>query len=197
MRREEPDCMGNRLYFELVPKNLMGKAPRTLMRKKEWESISAHVFKRAGYKCEICGSKSRLQAHERYGVCGNTLVLLRIMCVCASCHLVTHIGFAHVIGKQNQAFKRYSRLNNLSLSDALIDFEDAMKEWSKKDNIVNLDWSMIASPPYAGMISSMSQKKAGKSFHDCGKALEYECECMLPLAHFSWRENVQIFSYNG
>lgn len=57
------------LQIELVPSTAFGENLRKLLTKTEWDKVRKAVYKRAGYKCEICGGKGEkhpVEAHEEW-----------------------------------------------------------------------------------------------------------------------------------
>ena len=56
-----------KLTIELVPKTSWFTNLRSLVSKEQWDKIRNKVYWKAGYKCEICGSKGPkwpVECHE-------------------------------------------------------------------------------------------------------------------------------------
>ena len=81
-----------------VPKPCHKLAPRTVMGQKKWDEVRHEVYRRAGYKCEVCGCDVsdlyEKQAHELYRVNypAGEVKLSRIYCLCQNCHSACHSG---------------------------------------------------------------------------------------------------------
>lgn len=153
MPKEIADYLGSRLLFELVPGKLHGHAPRTYLSPGAWKKVGDYVRGRAGRKCEICGAKTRrLDAHERYFIVGETLVLARIMAVCPDCHLAIHPGYAAATGRLEECLARYAKINKCSLDNAYSQFELAMERWERLAHVDSIEFSMLAEEPYRSML---------------------------------------------
>lgn len=176
MRKEERQYLGSRLFYELVPPSMQGKAPRNMVGPSVWDAIGAYVRERAGFGCEICGRKHKqLHAHERYAVGGDALILKRIICVCPSCHLAIHPGFAQAKRMGKTAFAKYAKVNEIPVWLAKEECIKAMEQWRKRADVRNLDWSMLANDPYRGFLSDELIQKAEQSY--------IKVEIILPLAY--------------
>lgn len=176
MRNEDTVYLENRLYYELVPPMLQGKAPRVFVGDASWDRIKPFVYERAGHRCEICGRRSsKLHAHERYGILGDVLVLKRILAVCPLCHLSIHPGLAQAKGQGAKAFSRYARINKVPIWLAKQDCMNAMSRWRKQTNITQIDWSMLADVQYRAFLSAEMVSKALSSYR--------EGQIIIPLAY--------------
>jgi hypothetical protein len=86
-----------KLSIELVPSTSWYNNIRALVSKSDWEVIKDLTFKRAGYKCEICGGtgpKWPVECHEvwHYDDTNHTQKLVRTIALCPNCHCVKHMG---------------------------------------------------------------------------------------------------------
>ena len=92
--RKEPTMY---LGIELIPKCTWGINVRTKLSKEQWDVIRKHVYREAGYVCEICGGegpKWPVECHEKWEWDEATLVqrLVGFVALCPSCHGVKHMG---------------------------------------------------------------------------------------------------------
>ena len=143
---EDRSFGGNHLYVDLVPKGCWFKNVRTNVSPSDWDSIRKTVYKRAGFACEICGAKGRLEAHERWSYDDETHVqkLVRLIALCPDCHMVTHFGLASLRGKEKEAVAHFKKVSGLSYSDIKAHVEDAFDQWKKRSrHSYRLDLSMI------------------------------------------------------
>lgn len=184
MPAEDREYLGKALRYELVPPFFFHKAPRSQMPARTWKKISSFVAERADHRCEICGDKGR-EAHERYSILDDTLIIRRVMYVCRDCHMTLHPGFAQIMGRLGYSFARYARINNVSEAVAVEDVRAAFARWESMafTRIRKLDWSLFVHPPYAEFFTNqkvlekarMSEKKSaeGKTLTDFGVPLAY------------------------
>ena len=94
-----------------IPKPLHGVAPRTLMKKKEWDHVRRTAYAKLGYHCFACGlfasydeerrrfEDVKLHAHEVYRIDYENCVveLYEIVAVCPLCHDYIHCGRANAL----------------------------------------------------------------------------------------------------
>lgn len=132
------------LLPETVPPKFHGRAPRTFMRPSEWDRVRKKVVADAGFRCSVCKSPSRPQAHERYEIRGTTLVLTDIVCLCAGCHLAVHFARAILIGKEVRALRRMAKMNGKDIDTMRkICLSVIAGQAEEGKNVTGLDWSHI------------------------------------------------------
>ena len=56
---------GAGLFVDLIPQSCWFTNVRSCVAPADWHRLRKMVYRRAGQQCEICGSKVRLEAHER------------------------------------------------------------------------------------------------------------------------------------
>jgi hypothetical protein len=105
-----------RLAVELVPKSLWYENLNKQLSKSDWDKLRRPVFKAAGHRCEICGgcgTEWPVECHERWDYDDERHVqrLVGFMALCASCHLVKHIGRARAHGQGTFAEAHLSSVN--------------------------------------------------------------------------------------
>jgi len=143
---------GSGLFVDLVPKSAWFSNLRSCVTDSDWQRIRAMVVARAGNKCEICGAapnrdqKLWMEAHERwdYDEFFRTQTLRRLICLCTTCHLATHFGFAKTQHRDREAFAQLMRVNNWHADQAVGHINRAFKLWQKRSEIQwDLDVSML------------------------------------------------------
>ena len=130
-----------RLTIELVPSGQWYVNLRSLLSKEDWDYLRRRTYKKAGYRCEICGGKGPrhpVECHEiwRYeddlsGKKG-VQVLDGLIALCPKCHQVKHFGFAQVRGKGREALKHLCTVNGWSQSDGLYYVEAVFEQWHQR-----------------------------------------------------------------
>lgn len=86
-----------KLSIELVPETCWYSNVRSAVTKEQWDIIRRANYKKANYKCEICGGKGPthpVECHEiwNYNDDTKTQKLVRFIALCPNCHKVKHIG---------------------------------------------------------------------------------------------------------
>jgi hypothetical protein len=105
-----------KLTVELVPSTCWYVNVRSNVSKSKWDRIRKEVYKKAGYKCEICGgigSTWPVEAHEIFEYDDQIHVqrLVQIMALCSKCHEVKHLGRAMACGKLDAAKEHLAEVN--------------------------------------------------------------------------------------
>lgn len=106
-----------KLYVDLVPSSCWYSNIRNLLSKEDWDNIRKKTYKKANYKCEICGGKGDkhpVEAHERwqFDEINKVQKLVNIEALCPNCHQATHYGLARIRGKEKIAFNHLKKVNN-------------------------------------------------------------------------------------
>lgn len=87
-----------KLTIELVPQTTWYSNLRNSVSKDVWNRIRKGCYRKAGYRCEICGGKGRLNCHEvwEFDNSRNVQKLKRFIALCDLCHNIKHMGFVNV-----------------------------------------------------------------------------------------------------
>ena len=110
------------------------------------------VYRRAGHACEVCGGREdraagrRLEAHERWSYDERTgvLALRRLICLCNDCHLSTHLGYANVTGRADQALAHLHAVTAMTAAEVSRHVQAADDTWTMRSRRVwTLDLSML------------------------------------------------------
>lgn len=117
-----------KLTVELVPSTSWGNNLRkeANLSKNEWDALRKASYKKAGYKCEICGGKGNkhpVECHEiwEYDDSSKTQTLKGLISLCPPCHKVKHLGFAFSQGGEvfTKSVDHLISVNGLSPQEAL------------------------------------------------------------------------------
>jgi len=126
-----------KLTIELIPESAWGENLRKYLRKEIWEKIRKEVFRRANYKCSICGKRGKLHCHEvwEYDDQNHILKLKGFMALCENCHLIKHWGMATILASEGKIkledlIKHFMEVNNCDR----LTFEEHKKESIQKFN---------------------------------------------------------------
>ena len=126
-----------KLTIELVPQSCWYSNVRSNVSKAEWDKLRTASYRKAGFKCEICGGKGPkwpVECHEvwHYDEENKIQKLVRMIALCPSCHEVKHIGLARIKGNFNRAVKHLMKVNNMTEQDAMDYIETAFRVWSER-----------------------------------------------------------------
>jgi hypothetical protein len=97
----EPERGHQLLTVELVPKPLWHKNLRSDLSRADWDRLRKMAYRRAGYKCEVCGGTGLeqefnwpVECHEvwHYDDERHIQRLDRLIALCPWCHHVKHMG---------------------------------------------------------------------------------------------------------
>lgn len=155
-----------KLTIELIPKGAWGNNLRQCLSKKDWDILRNFAYKRAGYKCSICGKEdSQLDAHEVwvFDISSKTQTLEDIIALCSSCHGVKHIRNSQRIGygkNSKSHFLKINECNEMTFANHLFEAETLFNQrnkiyrWKlKTDNLSKLGGrDMVVEQKYIPMI---------------------------------------------
>ncbi len=135
-----------KLTIELIPSSVWSQNLRSILKPKVWAGLRKEVCRKYNYRCVICGSKGKLQAHEvwEYDDKDHIQRLKDVIAVCSKCHLVKHIGFAGILGTKKKIdyenlVKHFMKVNKCSHET----FEKHLKEAIKKfEELSRYDWQI-------------------------------------------------------
>ena len=126
-----------KLDFELVPEELWRVNLRTLLRSEDWDTVRRDAYKRARYKCRICGAGGRMEAHEKWSY-DDKLALQKledVLALCHNCHLVKHIGRTQLVGREGVAMEHFMKVNACSQMDYHEALGAATREYRARNKI--------------------------------------------------------------
>lgn len=82
-----------KLDFDFIPEESWKFNLRHILSPAAWDIVRRDAYKRAGYKCRICGrGKCRLEAHEKWSFdTANKIQRLEdVLALCHDCHATIH-----------------------------------------------------------------------------------------------------------
>ena len=131
---------GQGLFIDPVPESCWFSNVRTCVDRRDWERLRRMISRRAGHRCEICGrpedrdQRRWLEAHERwhYDEHAGVQSLRRLICVCSDCHLATHMGFANVTGRTDQAIDHLQAVTGMTDEQADAHIAAAARRWAEQ-----------------------------------------------------------------
>jgi hypothetical protein len=133
-----------KLTIELVPSTAWYSNVRSNVTPAEWDVLRKECYKKAGYKCEVCGGKGPnhpVECHEIWeyddGDCTQTLGGL--IALCPDCHSTKHFGFARVSGKEKEAKLHLMKVNDLTEEQADKYIEEVFMIWEERSKY---DWTL-------------------------------------------------------
>ncbi len=138
-----------KLTIELVPETSWFSSVRSKVSKKDWDIIRRDVYKKADYKCEICGGVGErypVACHEiwKYYDDSNIQRLYGFISLCPSCHEVKHMGFANVRDRGDIATEHLAKVNNWPANDASRYVKAAFKKWCERSTFEwEIDLSLL------------------------------------------------------
>lgn len=138
-----PDVL---LPVELVPSSVWYSNLRSILSPEQWKAVSRWAYRRNNYRCVACGGqgpKHPVEAHERWSYSAGVQKLEDVISLCPACHLATHIGFAEVSGKAEEAMLQLMLVNNWSKKEAEAYIQDQFRVWdirSAQSWCLDLSW---------------------------------------------------------
>ena len=139
---EDRAFAGNDLHVDLVPKSCWFNNVRTCVAESDWECLRHMIYERANNTCETCGLVCNrgvqgewLEAHERWSYDDKSSVqrLERLVALCHSCHMATHMGFAEVKGVGDQARAHLKKVRRFTDAEVDRHIQDAFAVWKKRN----------------------------------------------------------------
>ena len=126
------------LTIDLVPQTVWYKNLRSMLSKEEWDIIRRWAYKKADYKCEICGGKGDkwpVEAHEvwEYDNRNKIQKLIDVRALCPMCHKVKHIGLAQLKGEYDIALQHLAKVNNWTLDEAQKYIDRQVETWRERN----------------------------------------------------------------
>jgi len=128
----------------LVPKPLWGASIARLVRMRISEAVALGLepqlflnlrqfwrsLKRE--RCDVCGSPARhIDEDWRYYADGSqgVAVLENLRPLCEECHLAKHLGFASVIGRDDEAIQHLAQVNGVDVNTVLELLPEVQRVW--------------------------------------------------------------------
>lgn len=126
-----------KLTFEMVPEECWGASLYHMLSPAEWDVVRKDAYRRAGYRCCICGAKGRLEAHEKWSYDKEKALqkLEDVLALCHGCHEVKHISRTQLVGRGAEAMEHFLRVNGCSQIEFHEALAEANQEYLKRNRI--------------------------------------------------------------
>lgn len=133
-----------RLTIELVPQTSWFNNARKVLTEQEWDKVRYNVYRKANYRCEVCGGRGPrhpVECHEKWEFDDEQQVqrLVGLVALCPNCHQVKHIGLAQVLGNLDSAVAHLMRVNGWDIDTALDYVDQAFGQWQKRSEV---EWTV-------------------------------------------------------
>lgn len=132
-----------KLTIDLIPATSWYISLRSHLSKERWNKIRLFVYKKFGYQCSICKSKSdRLQCHEVWVFDDEKKMqkLKGLQVLCSLCHNVKHIGISGIRAREGkldyeELITHFMNINNVSRNVFFTHREEAIQLFLKRNKI--------------------------------------------------------------
>ncbi len=134
-----------KLSINLLPKGAWNNDLSKTLPKKEWDVLRNFCYKKANYKCEICGIETHdLDAHEvwDFDVSNETQTLKNIIAICTKCHGVIHFKNSVRLGYGQQAKEHFMKVNKCSEMEFVGHLYKSLLDYNQRNKIFR--WKIIA-----------------------------------------------------
>ena len=130
-----------KLTIELVPETSWYSNVRSNVSNSEWDILRRTSYKKANYKCEICGDIGQnqgknqpVECHEiwEYNDENKTQKLKGFISLCPNCHKTKHPGLAQMNGEINIVINQLKKVNDMNEEEAEIYVIKQFKIWSER-----------------------------------------------------------------
>ena len=131
---------GDELFVDLIPRSCWFKNARTNISGVDWKRVRDLVVKRVQSRCECCGGHG-VDVHERweYDNEHHCQILRRLVLLCKACHESTHMGFAGISGRRDEAMQHLRTVRGISHQEADAHCCTAFDTWHERNNI---EWTL-------------------------------------------------------
>ena len=128
------------LKIELVPSSTWGLNARIAVGKRLWDEVRYKVFRKARQRCQICKAKPEpreLHCHEvwAYDDESKEQRLENLLAVCVECHDVIHFARTRLVGDEEEAFRRFVKINDILSLEAADMIRTVFKRAKKRSRI--------------------------------------------------------------
>ena len=140
--------MKQKLTIELVPSTCWFTNLRSELSTSQWDKLRKATYRKAKYRCEICGGKGDkhpVECHEiwDYDDENHIQVLKGLIALCPACHQVKHIGLAKLRGKGEEAANHLKKVNGWNERQTQQYILEAFKIWNQRSQYqwqLDLTW---------------------------------------------------------
>lgn len=124
-----------RLAVEPIPITSRLAALAKLLPRQQWDKLRRAVYRRARYRCQICGRTGRMYCHEIWHLNEQTGYqwLMGFEALCEDCHGVKHIIYVHDNPRRARLLEHFITVNSLTKEQAE-EYLLATSRWQKRIN---------------------------------------------------------------
>jgi hypothetical protein len=146
----EDRAYGEGLFVDLIPQTSWFRNVRAAVDRADWDRLRRMVYRRAGHRCEACSDSGvQLEAHERftYDIQVGIQRLVRLICLCAACHWVTHFERTMLQGDAagQAAIDHLQAVTGMIDLEAELHIRDAFDLWARRSEVSwRVDLSLIS-----------------------------------------------------
>jgi 5-methylcytosine-specific restriction endonuclease McrA len=130
-----------KLTIELVPKSSWYTNVRSNVSKERWDELRFECYRKAKYKCEICGETGKKQGYEHDVECHEIWEyndekkiqrLAGLIALCPKCHKVKHIGLSMLNNEYESSVKHLRKVNKWSKRKTENYVDDCFNTWNER-----------------------------------------------------------------
>lgn len=135
-----------KLDFDFIPEESWKFNLRHVLSPAAWDIVRRDAYKRAGYKCRICGRENcRLEAHEKwdFDTAKKIQKLTDVLALCHDCHAAIHYqrtALCDGAEGAKRAEEHFMRVNDCAQSE----FHEALARAAARHKALNEieDWRL-------------------------------------------------------
>lgn len=148
-RRFRLDLDGPVISPLMVPQPLWGRNLRSVLTRKDWDTVRKAAYRKFDYRCMVCGEQGPDwpvgAVHEwEYDDDVKRSTLKDVIALCPGCNAIHHWGHTSVEGDAEAAFKRMMRLNRWTWSEAHQAIKSASNECDERSaHKWSIDYSWV------------------------------------------------------
>ena len=145
-----------RLAIEPIPVGSRLATLAKLMPRDQWDRLRRRVYRRARYRCQVCGREGRMYCHEIWQFNKQTGYqwLRGFQALCQDCHDVKHISFVRDSSKRERLIQHFLTVNRLTRDETDAYLRSARKrQWqlNQRNWIVNFGDYNLRMPSVANV----------------------------------------------
>ncbi len=109
-----------KLIIEPIPASSRRLTLARLLRPHSWNRLRRLVYRRAAYRCQICGRSDQLHCHEvwAYQIATGRQWLRALQVLCRDCHHTKHLLFCKDSRQRDLRLQHFMAVNNVGYQQA-------------------------------------------------------------------------------
>ena len=155
-----------RLAVESIPYGSRRASLANLMPRAQWDRLRRSIYRKAHYRCQICGREGRMYCHEiwQYNDATSHQFLRGFEALCRDCHDTKHLFFIRSNWRRAVLFRRFLTVNRVSREKGiqhLVDVYRQQQKLNRKQWVVNYgeyNWQIPAT-------TSVQQRRSYADFN--------------------------------